>query len=162
MAYTSKLQALDAICRSHGGSGGHVRTIRALNEWCVLLGGAGGHVRNVRALNEICGLLGAEAGHFLEIRALNAIATHLGGAGGHRVSLAALTEIAARRDGAFPADLIAGYIDGREDVDLHGPRDMPVWGDGLAQAVPEPGEREARIRRAVEMLVAYLETIQKH
>ena len=54
MAYTSKIQALDAICRSHGGGGGHGRAIRALNEWCVLLGGTGGHVRNVRALNEIC------------------------------------------------------------------------------------------------------------
>ena len=96
MAYTVKIQALDAICRSHGGGGGHVRAIRALNEWCVLLGGAGGHVRNVRALNEICALLGAEAGHFLEIRALNAIAAHLGGTGGHRRTLAALTEIAAR------------------------------------------------------------------
>ena len=49
MAYTSKLQALDAICRSHGGSGGHVRTIRALNEWCVLLGGAGGRHGGVDA-----------------------------------------------------------------------------------------------------------------
>ena len=38
MAYTVKIQALDAICRSHGGSGGHGRAIRALNEWCVLLG----------------------------------------------------------------------------------------------------------------------------
>jgi hypothetical protein len=121
MAYTSKLQALDAICRSHGGSGGHVRTIRALNEWCVLLGGAGGHVRNVRALNEICGLIGAEAGHFLEIRALNAIATHLGGAGGHRVSLAALTEIAARTGGGWAAGPVrllgAGdsrFADGRQ------------------------------------------------
>jgi hypothetical protein len=95
MAYTLKTQALDAICRSQGGDGGHVRVIRALNEWCGLLGGAGGHVRNVRALNEICRLLGAEDGHFREIRALNAIAARLGGAGGHRLSLAALAEIAA-------------------------------------------------------------------
>ncbi|HET9068497.1 MAG TPA: hypothetical protein VFN28_07610 [Amaricoccus sp.] len=94
MAYTSKLRALDAICRSYGGHGGHARVIRALNEWCALLGGDGGHVRNVRALNEICRLLGAEAGHFLELRALDAIALRLGGAGGHRRNLAALTEIA--------------------------------------------------------------------
>ena len=53
MAYTSKIRALDAICRSCGGSGGHRRVVRALNEWCGLVGGAGGHVRNVRALDEI-------------------------------------------------------------------------------------------------------------
>lgn len=94
MAYTFKLQALDAICRANGGGGGHRRAVRALNEWSRLLGGAGRHTRNVPALNEICGLLGAEAGHRLEIAALNAIATRLGGAGGHRRSLAALTEIA--------------------------------------------------------------------
>ncbi|HRO13217.1 hypothetical protein, partial [Amaricoccus sp.] len=94
MAYTFKLQALDAICRANGGGGGHRRGVRALNEWSRLLGGAGRHTRNVPALNEICGLLGAEAGHRLEIAALNAIATRLGGAGGHRRSLAALTEIA--------------------------------------------------------------------
>jgi len=72
-----------------------------------------------------------------------------------------LTQMKARRAGAFPSDLIASYIDGREDVPLHGPRDMPVWGEGLATAVSSPGEREARISRAVAMLVEYLETIQK-
>lgn len=72
-----------------------------------------------------------------------------------------LTKIAARRDGAFPAELIASFIDGREDVPLHGPRQMPVWGDGLAESVDDPVEREARIERAVGMLVEYLETIQR-
>ena len=95
MAFTTKLQALDSICRAHGGGGGHRRTIGALNEWCLRLGGAGGHVRNVRALNEVCRLLGAEDGHFLEMPALNAIAVRLGGSGGHRLSRPALGEIAA-------------------------------------------------------------------
>jgi mono/diheme cytochrome c family protein len=71
-----------------------------------------------------------------------------------------LTQIAARRDGAFPSELIASFVDGREDVPLHGPRTMPVWGDGLADAVGDEGEREARISRAVAMLVEYLESIQ--
>jgi mono/diheme cytochrome c family protein len=72
-----------------------------------------------------------------------------------------LTKIAARRDGAFPEELIGSFIDGREDVPLHGPRTMPVWGDSLADAVDEPAERSARITRAVGMLVEYLETIQE-
>lgn len=102
MAYSSKIRALDAICRALGGAGGHVRVVRALNEWCRLAGGTGGHVRNLPALNEICGRLGAEAEHGQELHALNAIARQLGGTGGHRVNLAALAEIAARlgADGA--------------------------------------------------------------
>jgi len=72
-----------------------------------------------------------------------------------------LTQITARRAGAFPSELIASYIDGREDVPLHGPREMPVWGEGLATAVGNPSEREARISRAVAMLVEYLESIQE-
>ena len=95
MAHTSKSQALDAICRSQGGSGGHALGVQALNQWCALLGGVGGHVRNVRALNEICARLGAGAGHVQEVTALNAIAQRLGGEGRHRRTLAALNEIVA-------------------------------------------------------------------
>jgi mono/diheme cytochrome c family protein len=70
-----------------------------------------------------------------------------------------LTRI-AERHGSFPADLVAAHIDGRESVEAHGSREMPVWGDNLAQAVPNEGLREERIDRAIQMVVQYLEGIQ--
>ena len=33
----------------------------------------------------------------------------------------------------LPEDQVARFIDGRADVKAHGPRDMPVWGKGLAE-----------------------------
>jgi hypothetical protein len=72
-----------------------------------------------------------------------------------------LRQIARRRGGTFPDGEIAQYIDGRTRTAAHGTTDMPVWGDSLAQAVTDEQERERRIERAVEMLVAYLKTIQE-
>jgi mono/diheme cytochrome c family protein len=72
-----------------------------------------------------------------------------------------LTRIAARHGGSFPAEAIAAFIDGRKDVAAHGSREMPVWGDSLAQAVNDKDTREKRIERAIQMLVQYLETVQK-
>jgi mono/diheme cytochrome c family protein len=72
-----------------------------------------------------------------------------------------LRRIAQRRGGAFPEDEIARYIDGRTRTPAHGTSEMPVWGDSLARAVTDEQERERRIARAVEMLVAYLKTIQE-
>ena len=70
-----------------------------------------------------------------------------------------LTRIAARR-GGFSADAVAAFVDGRENVAAHGPREMPVWGESLAQAVSDKDVREARIARAIQMVVQYVETIQ--
>ena len=73
-----------------------------------------------------------------------------------------LTRISARRGGGrFPSDEVATYIDGRKDVAAHGTREMPVWGDSFAQAVKETDTREARIQKAIQMLVYYLQTLQQ-
>jgi mono/diheme cytochrome c family protein len=72
-----------------------------------------------------------------------------------------LTRIATRRGGTFPSDEVATFIDGRKDVAAHGSREMPVWGDSLAQAVDNKDTREKRIEEAIHMLVQYMETIQK-
>ena len=72
-----------------------------------------------------------------------------------------LTRITARHGGSFPADLVAAHVDGRESVAAHGSRDMPVWGESLAQAVNDKDLRDARIARAIQLVVQYLETIQK-
>jgi mono/diheme cytochrome c family protein len=68
--------------------------------------------------------------------------------------------IAQRRNGSFPYDEIAQYIDGRQAPPAHGTREMPVWGDALATAAPEP-EREQRRKLRIEEVVAYLKTIQE-
>jgi mono/diheme cytochrome c family protein len=72
-----------------------------------------------------------------------------------------LTGIAVRHGGSFPAEATKAFIDGRTDVAAHGSREMPVWGDSLAQAVNDKDTREGRIARAIQMLVQYLETVQK-
>ncbi len=72
-----------------------------------------------------------------------------------------LTQITKRHGGSFPADEVKVFIDGRKDVAAHGSRQMPVWGDSLAQAVSDEGTREERIQRAIEMLVEYLQTLQQ-
>ena len=68
--------------------------------------------------------------------------------------------IARRRNGAFPHDEIGQYIDGRKAPLAHGTREMPVWGDTLATAAPEP-EREQRRKLHIEEVVAYLKTLQE-
>jgi mono/diheme cytochrome c family protein len=68
--------------------------------------------------------------------------------------------IARRRNGSFSHDEIGEYIDGRKASLAHGTREMPVWGDALATAAPEP-EREQRRKLRIEEVVAYLKTIQE-
>jgi len=68
--------------------------------------------------------------------------------------------IARRRNGSFSHDEIGEYIDGRKAPLAHGTREMPVWGDSLATAAPEP-EREQRRKQRIEEVVAYLKTIQE-
>ena len=39
-----------------------------------------------------------------------------------------LTGLAKANNGIFPFDRVFQVIDGRQEVKVHGPRDMPVWG----------------------------------
>lgn len=68
--------------------------------------------------------------------------------------------VARRRNGSFPQDEIGQFIDGRKAPLAHGTREMPVWGDRLATAAPDPQEREQRREQAIAALIAYLKTIQ--
>lgn len=72
-----------------------------------------------------------------------------------------LTMIQQKSDGQFPVERIAAFIDGREWVAAHGPRDMPVWGQEMGTLVIPEFKRELRISEAISMLVDYLKTIQK-
>lgn len=72
-----------------------------------------------------------------------------------------LTRIAERRDGRFPEGEIAQFIDGRLAVPAHGAREMPVWGERFAEAVPDPGLGDEIARGKLLMLVEYLKTVQR-
>ena len=39
-----------------------------------------------------------------------------------------LTQLKRNNGGVFPFDHVYQVIDGRKDLQLHGPREMPVWG----------------------------------
>ena len=72
-----------------------------------------------------------------------------------------LTGIAVRNGGLFIADAVASYIDGRADVEAHGPTDMPTWGrllDDRNEALAEENKLTAPM---IADIVAYLETLQR-
>ena len=70
-----------------------------------------------------------------------------------------LTTIAIRR-GAFTDLEVAAWIDGRRRVRAHGSSDMPVWGRQLGGFLPSES-RESAVRGEIQLLVAYLRSIQR-
>ena len=48
-----------------------------------------------------------------------------------------LTTLAKRNDGVFPAKRVYEIIDGRQEVKVHGPRSMPVWGQDYRNQAPD-------------------------
>ena len=51
-----------------------------------------------------------------------------------------LTQIKKKNGGVFPVEQVLQVIDGRREIALHGPREMPVWGDAyLTRAQRELG-----------------------
>lgn len=76
-----------------------------------------------------------------------------------------LTKLARKNGGRFPTEQVERVIDGREEVKVHGPRDMPVWGDWFDNEADQPGlraqEREMVVRERIAALTTYLETLQE-
>ena len=70
-----------------------------------------------------------------------------------------LRRIAQRRGGAFPEGEIARKIDGRFDIDAHGSREMPVWGQVFTADIPD-ASAESIARGKLAVLVEYLKSIQ--
>jgi mono/diheme cytochrome c family protein len=78
-----------------------------------------------------------------------------------------LTTIAKRNGGVFPVQRITEIIDGRQMIDSHGLREMPVWGfHYLTEAnvyyaeVPFPYDTEAFVRTRIAALIDYLNRLQ--
>lgn len=80
-----------------------------------------------------------------------------------------LTKLSQANKGVFPFSRIYDVIDGRLDIDAHGGREMPVWGQ-LYQpwSAPKAGSApyvsnelgEAIVRDRILTLIAYIETLQ--
>jgi mono/diheme cytochrome c family protein len=68
--------------------------------------------------------------------------------------LSALTQ----KYGEFPRERVLAKIDGRAEVQLHGPRDMPVWGERMTKTLVL---KESAAQRRFEALADYLQTIQE-
>jgi hypothetical protein len=81
------------------------------------------------------------------------------------IAAADLTQLKKRNADVFPRARIVEVIDGRADVKVHGPRDMPVWGDWFRYEAGSSkrgkGAKEEVIRSRIEALADYIEFIQE-
>ena len=68
-----------------------------------------------------------------------------------------LTALSARNGGMFPAARARRIVEGRE-VESHGEREMPVWGDAFRSTSEGRSSESANAR--IDAVVRYLETIQ--
>ncbi len=82
-------------------------------------------------------------------------------------SPADLTQIQKHNSGVFPFDRLYQVIDGREALEAHGPRDMPVWGNeytdqaaGLTGGLATPKEYESFTRGRIIALIGYIYSLQ--
>lgn len=78
-----------------------------------------------------------------------------------------LTALQKNNNGVFPFNRVYEVIDGREEVKLHGPRDMPIWGNYFNEQAPELTGPEATqadytsfVRGRILALVGYVYTLQ--
>jgi hypothetical protein len=81
------------------------------------------------------------------------------------IAAADLTQLKKKNAGIFPRERITEVIDGRTEVKVHGPRDMPVWGDWFSTEAAEGNvdkqAREAVVSARITGLVAYIESLQE-
>jgi hypothetical protein len=69
-----------------------------------------------------------------------------------------LTGLALANGGLFPTERVGRIVDGR-DVESHGDRDMPVWGDAFKAM--SGGHSEEAVRARIKAIVDYLVSIQR-
>lgn len=69
-----------------------------------------------------------------------------------------LTQLSRRNGGMFPAARVRRIVEGR-DVESHGDRDMPIWGDAFRKGEDRSSETAGA---RLDAIVQYLATIQQH
>lgn len=78
-----------------------------------------------------------------------------------------LTTLTRKNNGVFPIQRVYEVIDGRQALQAHGPRDMPIWGlDYQGQAASSfyldvPYDPEVYVRSRVLALVEYINRLQQ-
>ena len=80
------------------------------------------------------------------------------------IAPADLTLLAENNDGVFPTERVAAAIDGRAEVTGHVDVAMPPWGRLFAHELsefPEGTVQNAMIKRRIDHLIAYLQSIQE-
>lgn len=77
-----------------------------------------------------------------------------------------LTMLSKANNGVFPVERVYEVIDGRQEIVVHGSRDMPIWGTTFLErvssegAVELPWGREFYVRVRILALVDYLNRLQ--
>jgi len=64
-----------------------------------------------------------------------------------------LTKLSEANGGRFPAERVFEIIDGRREVEVHGSREMPVWGRTTRLSL-------ATVQSRIRAIVNYLATLQ--
>jgi mono/diheme cytochrome c family protein len=72
-----------------------------------------------------------------------------------------LTQIAKKNNGEFPFWQTYRMIDGREPIDGHGGRDMPIWGDRFKEEAGQTQGADAIVRGRILEIIVYLQSIQE-
>jgi len=77
-----------------------------------------------------------------------------------KIALPDLTTLSARNNGTFPVSAVIRTIDGREWVEGHGAREMPVWGNIWTDDISGV-EGEQLVTEQINELAEYLRSIQQ-
>jgi mono/diheme cytochrome c family protein len=78
-----------------------------------------------------------------------------------------LTRITERNGGVFPEERVFRMISGLDMPDVHGTREMPVWGDLFfgevlenSESIEDTQDVAAQVAERINRLIAYLKTLQ--
>ncbi len=72
-----------------------------------------------------------------------------------------LTQLSKKNGCKFPFWQTYRMIDGREPIDAHGGRDMPIWGDRFREEAGRQQGAESVVRGRILELIVYLQSIQE-
>ncbi len=72
-----------------------------------------------------------------------------------------LTRLHEKYGSPLPREQLAAFIDGRKQIDAHGSRDMPVWGQQLYAHLPDARGVEEMREGTIALLLDYLDAIQE-